>query len=326
MILSDLIRAVADVFYKTVPAPATAGAAKTAAGEFDPWGYDTNANCYIDESEADQATTDWMNDIITMNQAQVVINLYAMQIPNPACAVEIHGLYMIFWNIGYFFATIGWDTLTAWFSNAAQFCKDISGNLNGAADTLDDWWVTISQTASDLSSLWNYAYGWLTDKATSAYNTASTAITRANQAINDAATAFQKAIDAAAAALAEAKAYAETLIPDIATWVTSHALDIYNAIAQYLTDILAWVTSHGLDIYNAVKEYIAEFVFVVEDYITAIWDALKGLVAEAIAAQLAIIAAPINLINTWFDDIQSFFNDPWDWLEAKFTDWFLGPE
>jgi len=41
---------------------------------------------------------------------------------------------------------------------------------------------------------------------------------------------------------------------------------------------------------------------------------------------LAEIAAPINLITTWFDDIQNFFNAPLDWLESKFTDWFLGPE
>ncbi|GAI63405.1 unnamed protein product, partial [marine sediment metagenome] len=74
--------------------------------------------------------------------------------------------------------------------------------------------------------------------------------------INDAAAAFQKAIDEAAAALSAAKAYAETLIPDIAGWVTGHAVDIYTAIKGYLTDIAAWVTSHGLDIYTAIKGYI----------------------------------------------------------------------
>jgi len=232
-----------------------------------------------------------------------------------------------FWYVGYWLENNGWpSSLANLFYDIADFFDAAWRKSRDIGREIEDWWDTISQTASDLNSLWNYAYGWLTDKATSAYNTASTAITRANQAINDAATAFQKAIDEAAAALTAAKAYAETLIPDIAGWVTSHALDIYNAIAQYLTDILAWVTSHGLDIYNAVKEYIAEFVFVVGDYIAEIWDALQGLVAEAIAAELALIAAPINLVNTWFDDIGNFFNDPWGWLEAKFTDWFLGPE
>ena len=122
------------------------------------------------------------------------------------------------------------------------------------------------------------------------------------------------------------KAWVLTQIPDILAWVKGHALDLYNAIKGYIVDIAAWVTSHALDLYNAIKGYITEFVFVVANYIGEIWDALKGFVADLITSQLAIIAAPINLVNTWFDAIQGFFNDPWGWLVDKFTAWFLGPE
>jgi len=31
-------------------------------------------------------------------------------------------------------------------------------------------------------------------------------------------------------------------------------------------------------------------------------------------------------VNLWFESIQDFFNDPVEWLWAKFTDWFLGRE
>jgi len=232
-----------------------------------------------------------------------------------------------FWYVGYWLEkNTGWTGLANLFYDIADFfdaawrkCRDIGREI-------EDWWDTISQTASDLSSLWSYAYGWLTDKATSAYNTASTAISKANQAINDAANASQKAIDEALAALAAAKAYAETLIPDIAGWVTSHALDIYDAIKGYLTDIAAWVTSHGLDIYDAIKGYIEDVGTWFTEHTVDVWDALKGYAADAVAAYTAWMVAPVKLIEEWFDDIQDFFNAPWDWLEAKFTDWFLGKE
>lgn len=195
---------------------------------------------------------------------------------------------------------VGWTGLANIFLDVAYFFQDLWLTCYDIADEIDSWWDEIIELAGDLSSLWNYAYGWLTDKAKSAYNTATAALNKANEAINDAAAAFQKAITEAAAALAAAKEYAESLIPDIASWIQSHAIDVYNAI----------------------KGYITEFVFIVEDYIDQIWTALQGFVADAIASQLALIAAPINLVNEWFDSIQGFFNDPWGWLEAKFEAWF----
>jgi len=195
---------------------------------------------------------------------------------------------------------VGWSGLANIFYDIAYYFGEVWMKCYDVADELDAWWDKITETASDLSSLWNYVSGWLTDRINDAVNAAESALSRANQAINDAAAAFQKAISEAAAALAAAKEYAETLITDIGGWIEAHALDVYNAIKGYITDIAAWVTAHSVDI----------------------WDAIKGHLVTALGIQLALIAAPINLVNLWFDSIQGFFNDPWGWLEAQFEGWF----
>ena len=195
---------------------------------------------------------------------------------------------------------VGWSGLANIFLDIAYFFQDLWLTCYDIAEAFDDLWEWLGYKFAALETLWVYVYGWITDTANEAINAASMALSMANQAINAAAAAFQKAISEAAAALTAAKEYAETLIPDIAAWVTGHALDLYNAI----------------------KGYITEFVFVVGNYIAEIWAALEGFVADAIAAQLALIAAPINLVNQWFDSIQGFFNDPWGWLEAQFESWF----
>lgn len=195
---------------------------------------------------------------------------------------------------------IGWTGLANIFYNMADFFGDQWLLCYDIADEIEDLWDWITSKVSKFDNLYYYVHGWIADKINEAINAASTALSRANQAINDAAAAFQKAISEAAAALAAAKAYAETLITDIGGWIDAHALDVYNAIKGYITDIAAWVQTHSVDI----------------------WDAIKGHLVTAIGIQLALIAAPINLVNLWFDSIQGFFNDPWGWLEAQFESWF----
>jgi len=54
---------------------------------FDPWVYDTNGDCYISASEAMAAQHDWQLGIITMSNANEVINLWLMSTKNPACEI-----------------------------------------------------------------------------------------------------------------------------------------------------------------------------------------------------------------------------------------------
>lgn len=221
---------------------------------------------------------------------------------------------------------VGWSGLAQYFYDASEYMSRAHSYFIKVANEIEDLWDWITSKVSKFDNLYSYVHGWIADKINEAVNSASTALSRANQAINAAAAAFQKAIDEAAAALAEAKAYAATLIPDIAGWIEAHALDVYTAIQGYLTDIAAWVTSHGVDIYNAIKGYLTDIAAWVQSHSLDVWQAVKDHLVLAIGIPLAAIAAPINLVNTWFDAIQDFFADPWGWLEAQFTDWFLGKE
>ncbi len=62
---------------------------------FDPWVYDADGDCYISESERDQAVADWQSGIITMSNAMAVVNLWVMGTVDPACGAptaNLHGL------------------------------------------------------------------------------------------------------------------------------------------------------------------------------------------------------------------------------------------
>jgi len=52
---------------------------------FDPWTYDADGDCYISDTEKDQAIADWQSGIITMSNAMAVVNLWVMGTRNPAC-------------------------------------------------------------------------------------------------------------------------------------------------------------------------------------------------------------------------------------------------
>lgn len=206
-----------------------------------------------------------------------------------------------FISIGNWFKSYGYSSvLYNFFYTVGGFFVNTASKCFSIADELNNWWDIISQAVGDIGSL-------------------GTAISNAIAWVKSIPTEIKTYVSGV---IDTVKTWVLTQIPDILAWVKGHALDLYNAIKGYIVDIAAWVTSHALDLYNAIKGYIAEFVFIVGNYVADIWAAIKGFVADLIASQLAIFAAPINLINTWFDDIQGFFNDPWSWLEAKFEAWF----
>lgn len=57
---------------------------------FNPWVYDTDGDCYISESEKNQAMADLDDGIITLSDALAVVNLWVMDTRNPACEVAGH--------------------------------------------------------------------------------------------------------------------------------------------------------------------------------------------------------------------------------------------
>jgi len=112
-------------------------------------------------------------------------------------------------------------------------------------------------------------------------------------------------------------------IPDeIAAWGAGLIDGVVDWVQDTYTDIATWVAEHAAEIYNAIEGYLADIATWVAEHTAALWDAVQGHLVAAIGVSLSSIAAPINLVNEWFDAIQDFFNDPWGWLEAQFEAWF----
>lgn len=195
---------------------------------------------------------------------------------------------------------IGWSGLANIFYDIAYYFGDIWPLCYDIADELDAWWGKITETASDISNLIGFVLSivaWIkgipAEIAAWGEGLISDVVVWV-KSVPDEIRVWGEGL------IIDVKAWVNEKYADIAAWVEAHALDIYNAIKGYLTDIAAWVTAHSFDLWLAIKDHLV----------------------TAIGIQLALIAAPINLVNLWFDSIQGFFNDPWGWLEAQFETWF----
>ena len=193
------------------------------------------------------------------------------------------------------------EDLFDWISDGFADLQDGTNDVRTAWFGLCDW---LDDVADELDEVASDVYGWLSDRISYALNRAESAWAWAREALNRVDEAIDRAIAEAAAALAAAIGYADSLVQDLDAWIYAHGLDIYQAIRQYLADVDEWILGHVADV----------------------WDAIMGFAVDLVELYMAAIAAPINLIILWFDDIQGFFNDPLEWLRDRFTDWFLGRE
>jgi len=58
---------------------------KSPNGEWDPWSYDANKDCYIDDDEVLKAAADYTQGLITTDQYKEVEYLWLHKVYNPAC-------------------------------------------------------------------------------------------------------------------------------------------------------------------------------------------------------------------------------------------------
>ena len=218
-----------------------------------------------------------------------------------------------FLSLAYYFSYMGnwleargwpWTLLAPYFYSARDLCQHIGGffyDAYQAARTveslLDDAWTKAKQA-------FDYAYDVLRRRV-------NDALDAAGDAFDWAYTAYKKARDAWDYAVG---------------WLTDQAIDAYNKAVWAFDQIEAAVTAASQDIYAWVKAIPAEFKAFVDGVVADIGAVITDIAQTLINNALAAIAGPINLVNLFFDDIQAFFNSPLDWLESKFTDWFLGPE
>lgn len=212
------------------------------------------------------------------------------------------------------------------FRSLEDFFWHIYWALRKAAFEVDNWWDVIYETRDWFYDLYDYAHrtlkGLIDDAvsfATDAYNYALEALELAQKALTEIPGWLLDQLEAAYNTAINAMATIEGFIADItqtiagyvATWWESAKLTILDWIEAANATVLGWIEDTKMTVLSWIED---------------VKTLVLGWIEDAKAAVLAQIAAPINLISYWFDDIQDFFNSPLDWLLDRFGEWFFGQE
>lgn len=222
-------------------------------------------------------------------------------------------IYYGFYDLAYRFLTISnwfygqgwpWSYLGAPFNLLYSIARAIGAFFYDAYKFTQNIETILDDAWSKAKQAFDYAYDVLRVKV--------------NDALNAAADAWDRAVDAYHLA-DDAWDYAKG-------WLRDKAVDAYNKAVWAYEQIAVAVTAASQEIYAWVKAIPAEIKAFVDGVVADIGAVTVDIVQALINNALAAIAAPINLITLWFDDIQDFFNSPLDWLLDKFGDWFFGPE
>lgn len=210
--------------------------------------------------------------------------------------------------------------LKGWFYDIADICEEIGRWFYKVSGEAEVWWAKITQIAGDIGDLAAYAWGWLTDKAQEAFNLAGQAIQWATDAWDKAKDTWEYAVGWLTDRANEAWSRAGEIWGSVTNWLKDKAIEAYNKAVWAYEQIEAAVTAKAQEIYAWVKAIPGEIAAFVNGVVADIQAILTELIHTLINNALASIAAPINLINTWFDAIQNFFNDPLgsilSWLEG----------
>jgi len=180
-----------------------------------------------------------------------------------------------------------WSKAKQVFAYAYDVLTDLVNDALDAAARAKDYALTAYYLARDA---WDYATGWLTDRANEAWSRAG------------------------------------NIWGSVTNWLEQQATDAYNKAVWAYEQIADAVTAKAQEIYTWVKSIPAEIKDYIDGVVTAIGAVTTDIVQSMINLAMSAIAGPINLVNLWFDDIQSFFTSPLDWLESRLGDWFLGKE
>lgn len=229
------------------------------------------------------------------------------------------------------------DDLAEWpwpFHHLSRPVERIGEGFHALGDAFTEVWRWSRDLRDDLEYLFDVIAGyvasipqWLLDKLNQAYQLAQDA--------------WNKAIEA----WAWAKSIADiigTTFEQIVAFIKEHAETIYQTINEYITNVYETIYETVNNYYETVKNYITNVYETINEYTTNVYETItnvfntyvtniigvtEDIVRSIVASAMASVAAPINLINAWFDDIQDFFNDPagfyikkLDKLGARFAD------
>lgn len=114
------------------------------------------------------------------------------------------------------------------------------------------------------------------------------------------------------------------LISDVESWTVTQINGVKSAILAIIGDLELW-TRAEIDTIMALLSALIDWDALYA-WITTWWDDRIADVQGLIDTALSNWTPLLESWQDWKDSVAEFFADPLEWLWARFTDWFLGPE
>lgn len=181
------------------------------------------------------------------------------------------------------------------FNGIAGFFDHLGDEISDLARHVSDISDAIDTRLGILAELWSDVHGWISDKLDDAYNWAD------------------RALDQVAGLARDVDDLLDEVFRDIPRRLSSFQDQVDELVRQVFTAIPARISTLVDNVGDLLHEVFtgipARFAAML-DTVTSIPDLVKGEVLQS-------IAAPINLVETFFEDINNFFSDPPAYFEKK---------
>lgn len=179
----------------------------------------------------------------------------------------------------------------------------------GSFNTWLDWAAGRIDQILSIGTITSYFQTWIS-YATNAWTWIQNAWSNVYNIINEWWASAQQTV---LVWISDAKTWASVQINNLSVWVNNLQTSVNAILAQLpsFNEVLAWFKNWWANILSSLTSWWNERLLDV-----------RGLIQSELRDWFPFYD---DLVNLW-SSIKEFFVDPLGWLEAKFTDWFLGKE
>ena len=137
-------------------------------------------------------------------------------------------------------------------------------------------------------------------------------------------------------------------ITNVYNTITNYITNVYNTVHNYITNVINNIVNYISNTYNTIVNNITQVIGVTIEKVAEwfasiggatkawaeglfvkannVWNTITGDLGKWWKTQLALLNETFGWVLLFRDSITEFFTNPLGWLEARFTDWFLGAE
>lgn len=229
----------------------------------------------------------------------------------------IDDIFSFVWDISYLFYDAylevkGWSAPFSYLKTPLYTLYRVFWDLTTPIAQFGDWCDDVTNKVAQVLSITDIRLAldkWL-DYAEDAWDWVLSSTTIINGLIN---TWWSTASQTVQVWVNDAKAYAQSLVATVSTALASLqvAWDSFKAKIPSIDAILSWWSNWTGNVLTAVNSWWSERLLDVQ-----------GLINSAFTTRESLWAGWQELRQ----QVLTFFQDPLEFIWARFTDWFLGPE